>query len=49
MIQIKINFSDIHNRVDAAENLQEASQDKQSRMVLRELAQDILEKVKDDE
>lgn len=45
MIQIKINFSEIKARVSAAESLQESNQDDDCKRILRQLAEDILNRV----
>jgi hypothetical protein len=47
MIELKINFTQVRNRVAAAEALQEAGEEAEARAVIRKLASDILEKVKD--
>ena len=48
MIELKINFTQIRNRVEAAAALQEAGQEADARSVIRKLATDILERVKED-
>jgi hypothetical protein len=49
MLELKINFTQIRNRVAAAEALQEVGEEAEARAVIRKLAADILEKVKEDE
>jgi hypothetical protein len=48
MIELKINFTQIRNRVEAAAALQEAGKDDAAKAVIRKLAADILDRVKDD-
>lgn len=44
MIEIKINFSQIQSRIDAARSMQDAGCDGESKKILCSLAQDILNK-----
>ena len=48
MIELRINFTQIRNRVEAASALQEAGKDAKAKAALRKLASDILEKVRID-
>ena len=48
MIELKINFTQIRRRVEAAEALQESGEESEARAVIRKLATDILAKVKED-
>jgi hypothetical protein len=47
MIELKINFAQVRNRVDAAAALQEAGEETVARAVMRKLATDILKKLND--
>ena len=48
MIELKINFTQIRQRVAAAESLQESGEQSEAKTVIRKLAKDILKKVKED-
>ena len=45
MLELRINFQQIEDRVTAARKLQEADQIEKSKQILRELAKEVLEKI----
>lgn len=45
MLEIKINFTQIQSRIDAARSLQDAGQNDSSKSILLSLANDITEKL----
>jgi hypothetical protein len=47
VISIKINFADVEARMNAARSLQDAGEDADAARLLRKLAKDILDNVKE--